>query len=295
MNNEQLIVEERSRDIGNFLVGRLLPFARKRQVGPFTFIDHMGPSTIGPGRYMDVDQHPHIGLSTLTYLLEGEIHHRDSTGADAIVGPRDVGFMTSGRGVTHVERTPAHLRDGQESSVHGYQVWVAMPQDKEEMAPRFDFVASADLPRWPEGGIEMTLVAGEGYGRKSPLPVHSPLFMIEAYAPEGCSLDIAGQVSGELAVVVVEGEVADGAEQIKAGQMLVSKTDDHCHLQLSSGCRLLLFGGRPLDGERLLRWNFVSHSNARLDEAEALWRAKGFPKVAGDETYIPMPQPRLRG
>ena len=174
MANNKMVVEERSRDIGNFVVGRLLPFRKKRQVGPFTFIDHMGPSHIGPGKYMDVDQHPHIGLSTLTYLLEGQVVHRDSTGAVQVIRPGEVGFMTAGKGVAHTERTPLPLRDGQKHAVHGYQVWVALPKEAEEMEPRFDFVPKDQLPHWKEGKLDMTLVAGKAFGRRSPLKVLFP-------------------------------------------------------------------------------------------------------------------------
>jgi len=148
MANNSLLVNERQNDLGNFTVGRLLPFRKKRQVGPFTFIDHMGPSTIGPGKYLDVDQHPHIGLSALTYLFEGEIEHRDSIGSIQTIRPGDVGFMTAGNGVTHTERTPEVRRTGDNFTMHGYQIWVALPKEKEEMAPRFDYYQSADIPSW---------------------------------------------------------------------------------------------------------------------------------------------------
>ncbi|MEM6271706.1 MAG: pirin family protein [Bacteroidota bacterium] len=289
MNNKKLIVEERSRDIGNFLVGRLLPFRKKRQVGPFTFIDHMGPTVLGPGSYMGVDQHPHIGLSTLTYLLEGAVEHRDSTGAVQVVGPGDVGFMTAGRGVAHTERTPAHLRDGQPHAMHGYQIWVAMPTDKEEMEPRFDFVAREDLPRWEEDGLQMTLVAGTGFGRTSPLPVHSPLFMVEVYAAEAQELEIRGQLSGEIAVVVTSGEVRSGEERVAAGQMLVSKMENECALALEAGTRLLLFGGEPFPEPRYLFWNFAHSSKARIERAKEDWKNWNWPRVPGDETYIALP------
>ena len=130
MANNKLIVDERQSYLGNFIVGRLLPFRKKRQVGPFTFIDHMGPSIVGNGNYMDIDQHPNIGLSTLTYLFEGEIEHKDSTGSHQVISPGDVGFMTSGKGVAHTERSPPHKRDGLEHAIHGYQIWVALPKDK---------------------------------------------------------------------------------------------------------------------------------------------------------------------
>ncbi|MDC8005148.1 pirin family protein [Aureisphaera galaxeae] len=292
MGNNKMLVEERSRDLGNFLVGRLLPFRKKRQVGPFTFIDHMGPSHIGPGRYMDVDQHPHIGLSTLTYLLEGEVEHRDSTGAVKHIQAGDVGFMSAGKGVAHTERTPQHQRDGKSHPVHGYQVWVALPKDKEEMEPRFDFVAKNELPHWQENNLEITLVAGEGFGRKSPLPVHSPLFMVDVRAHEETCLEIHGQLEGEIAIVVTTGKVLNDGEAIEQGQMLISKTEDECIITLEKGSRILLFGGKALPEERFLFWNFVSSSKERLEVAKENWMQKRFPKVPGDDTYIPLPEPK---
>ncbi|MEM6726512.1 MAG: pirin family protein [Bacteroidota bacterium] len=148
MSNVGLIIEERSRDIGNFLVGRLIPFRKKRMVGPFSFIDHMGPSWISPGKYMEVGQHPHIGLSTLTYLLEGQIMHRDSTGAIQVVTPGSVGWMTAGKGIVHTERTPESLRDGGRYPVHGFQIWVALPKELEDMDPEFSFTPADHLPKW---------------------------------------------------------------------------------------------------------------------------------------------------
>ena len=294
-----MLVSERERRVGSFLVGRLLPFRKKRQVGPFTFIDHMGPSPIGPGRYFDVDQHPHIGLSTLTYLIEGEIHHRDSTGADVVVTPGAVGFMTSGRGCTHTERTPAGFRDsGEDGTLHGYQVWVALPQNLEECPPRFDYLSAGDVPRWTDGGVDFRLVAGEGYGRRSPLPVHSPLFLVDVAARAAGHFDIAGQLKGEIAVVVVHGDVHVGDERVGAGEMLVSETDDECCLDLAAGARVLLFGGEPLGGERHLYWNFVSSRKERLEQAKADWRAWWPGRdadgafglgVPGDDSYIPLP------
>lgn len=284
-----MIVDERSRDIGNFLVGRLLPFRRKRQVGPFTFIDHMGPSTIGPGQYLDVGQHPHIGLSTLTYLLEGEVEHRDSTGAVQLITPGSVNFMTAGFGVTHTERTPAHQRDGKTYPIHGYQVWVALPKELEEMAPNFVHIPQSALPQWEENGMQLTLVAGEGYGRQSPLPVYSPLFMLEVKATAENHLDIKGQLKGEIAIVVVKGAISTANEQIGQGQMLIAKTQDECCLDLAADTHLLLFGGQPFPEERYLYWNFVSSSKERIEQAKKDWQEHEFPVVEGDDSYIPLP------
>ncbi|MEM6298671.1 MAG: pirin family protein [Bacteroidota bacterium] len=289
MTNENILVEERSRDIGNFLVGRLLPFRKKLQVGPFTFIDHMGPAQLGAGKYMDVDQHPHIGLSTLTYLLEGQIEHRDSTGAAQVIKPGDVGFMIAGNGVTHTERTPEALRDGKTFTAHGYQIWVALPKEKEEMQPRFDFIPADELPRWESDGLAMTLVAGEGFGRESPLPVHSPLFMVDIEAKVGQKLVIDGQLEGEIAIVVTNGKVIVGESEVAAGQMLISKTENTCSLELGDQTRVLLFGGMPFPEPRYLLWNFVSSSKERLEKAKTDWENWDFPKVPEDDTYVPIP------
>ncbi|MGB0930199.1 MAG: pirin family protein [Chitinophagales bacterium] len=290
MANNKMLVNERQRDIGNFLVGRLLPFRKKRQVGPFTFIDHTGPFEVEKEKTVNVNQHPHIGLSTLTYLLSGKIEHRDSTGAAQIVSAGDVGFMTSGKGVTHTERTPMELLKEKETIMHGYQVWVALPKEKEEMEPRFDFIPKSELPTWNENGLTMTLVAGEGYGKKSPLPVHSPLFMLDVQSgEEATQLEVRGQVEGEIAFVVTHGGVLDGEDCVKAGQMLISKTEDECRISLEPNTRLLMFGGQPFAEERYLYWNFVSSSKERLEQAKEDWKNKRFPKVPGDETYIPLP------
>ena len=290
MGNNRMIIAERSRDLGQFMVGRLLPFRRKRQVGPFTFIDHMGPAIIRPGHYMDVNQHPHIGLSTLTYLIEGEMEHRDSTGAHQLISPGAVGFMTAGYGVTHTERTPQHLRDGGSYPVHGYQVWVALPKGKEEMEPNFAYIPQTDLPKWEESGLHFTLVAGSGYGRQSPLPIYSPLFMLDVSCTQASTLDIKGQLSGEIAVVVVNGEIILEDQTVKAGEMLVSKTTDECCVDVQADTRLLLFGGEAFPEERYLYWNFVSSSKDRLEQAKRDWENREFPQVPGDDTYIPLPQ-----
>ncbi len=289
MANNKMLVDERQRDLGNFMVGRLLPFKGKRQVGPFTFIDHMGPAELGPGNYLDVNQHPHIGLSTLTYLFEGEIEHRDSMGSVQVVAPGDVGFMTAGRAVAHTERTPVHLRDGRPHTLHGYQIWVALPKEREEMDPRFDFYPASGLPRWEENNCEIIVVAGEAFGRKSPLEGYSPFFMVDIKANEDTQLDLGKKITGEVAFVIVHGEVVLEEEQVGQGQMLISKTREMCTMDIRKGTRILLFGGEPLPEERFLLWNFVSSSRERLKEARVLWEERKFPQVPGDQTYIPFP------
>lgn len=284
-----MLVNERQRDLGNFVVGRLLPFREKRQVGPFTFIDHMGPSTIGPTQFIDVDQHPHIGLSTLTYLFEGAIHHKDSTGSDQIISAGDIGFMTSGKGVTHTERTPQAHRDGKTHMLHGYQVWVALPKALEEMAPRFDYYSAADVPTWQAHNCQIKLIAGNAFGKQGLLKGYSSLFMVDILALENDTLDLKDQLKGEVAFVIVNGSITESGDRIEAGQMMISKTDEACKINLEKGTRLLLFGGESLPEERFLSWNFVSSYKNKLKEARANWEAKLFPKVEDDDTYIPFP------
>lgn len=289
MANNKLLINERQADLGNFMVGRLLPFRKKRQVGPFTFIDHMGPAMIGNGKYVDVDQHPHIGLSTLTYLFEGEVEHKDSMGNAQRIGPGDVGFMTAGSGVTHTERTPSDKRGPTEFSMHGYQIWVALPKSKEEMDPQFDFYPKAQIPTWMEEGLTLKLVAGNAFERSAPLQGYSPLFMVDVYAHKETTLKLAGRLKGEVAFVIVKGSITDETERAEAGQMLISKTDEQCEICMDADTQLLIFGGEPLPDEPLLMWNFVSHSKERLKQARKDWKEKRFPKVPGDDTYIPFP------
>ncbi|MCL4106337.1 UNVERIFIED_CONTAM: hypothetical protein GTU68_003498 [Idotea baltica] len=258
-------------------------------VGPFIFIDHMGPASLGPGHYADIGQHPHIGISTLTYLLEGEIVHRDSTGAHQLIAPGSVNWMTAGSGAVHTERTPEWMRDGTVRTMHGYQIWVALPKALENMAPSFHHVEADALPRWQDGAASFTLVAGQGYGRESPVPVHSDLFMVEIKTEGEYLLEVAGQLSGEIGVVVSSGQVEACGEVIPAGNMLVSKVEDFCSVKVEAGSHLFLFGGAPFPEPRFIAWNFVHSDKSVLDEAKQKWIERSFPSVEGDDSYIPYP------
>ena len=293
MANNKLIINERQTELGNFMVGRLLPFRKKRQVGPFTFIDHMGPNRLGPGNYVDVDQHPHIGLSTLTYLFEGEIEHKDSLGTVQTIKPGDIGFMTAGSGVSHTERTPASKRDGSEFTMHGYQIWVALPKELEKMNPQFDYYPKEQIPKWKIDDFEIKLLAGNAFGKSAPLQGFSTLFMLDVYTEKGGLLDLRGRIKGEVAFVIVKGGITDQGQKVKAGQMLISKTNEECEIQLDAQTQVLIFGGEPLKSDPLLMWNFVAHSKERLLEAKDDWVNKRFPKVLGDDTYIKFPEKRL--
>jgi redox-sensitive bicupin YhaK (pirin superfamily) len=249
----------------------------------------MGPTEIGPTRYIDVDQHPHIGLSTLTYLMDGEIMHADSIGTLQKISPGSVNWMVAGRGVTHTERTPQEQRDGRRIKMHGYQIWVALPQELEEIEPSFHHIRAEELPRWEEAGAQFVLVAGEGYGRKSPVPVHSPLFMVEIKTSEDFALDIAGQLAGEVGIVIVEGEIQACDNQISKGNMLVSKVENSCKIDIKANSHLLLFGGEAFPEKRYIHWNFVSSSKEKLEEAKRKWMNKEFFPVPNDNSYVRLP------
>ena len=289
MSNIGLIIEERSRDIGDFMVGRLIPFRKKRMIGPFIFIDHMGPTELGPDSYMDVDQHPHIGLSTLTFMLEGELMHEDSLGTKQLIKPGSVNWMVAGKGVSHTERTPKALRNGKSFTAHGYQIWVALPKDKEDVMPEFHHISASDLPKWKDGSAQFTLVAGEGYGKKSPIPVYSELFMIEIKTTDNYVLDIKGQLKGEIGICIVEGSVTACDELIEKGNILVSKVTDACKTRIAANSHILLFGGIPFAEERHIYWNFVSHDKAKIEKAKKDWADKTFPMMPDDDTYVPLP------
>ncbi|ARN78207.1 hypothetical protein BST97_09500 [Nonlabens spongiae] len=290
MSNTGLIIEERSRDIGDFLVARLIPFRKKRMVGPFIFIDHMGPAALGPDHYMDVDQHPHIGLSTLTYLMEGELMHEDGMGTKQLTLPGSVNWMVAGKGVTHTERTSQEARSQSKSfTMHGYQIWLALPKNLEDINPEFHHIPAEDLPTWQDQGADFKLVAGKGYGKESPVPVHSELFMIDVQTQQDYKLDIQDQLKGEIGITIVSGSVEACGNEVVAGNMLVSKVEDTCSVKIKKGSHVLLFGGMPFEEERHIYWNFVSHSKEKIEEAKKAWRNKTFPMMDGDDTYVPLP------
>lgn len=290
MSNTDLIIEERSRDIGDFLVGRLLPFRKKRMVGPFIFIDHMGPSEVGPGHYMDVGQHPHIGLSTLTYLFEGEVEHRDTTGARQIIRPGAVNWMVAGKGVVHTERSPQAFRDsGEKGIVHGFQIWVALPKQHEYDDPSFHHIEKQALPKFSKQGVEGRLVAGSAFGMDAPNPINTPLFLADIRATEDIDIDLVGQFEGEIGICVVKGAVQACEHQIGKGQLLVSKEENACHFQMKSGTHVMLFGGKAFEEERHIFWNFVTSTKERIEEAKKLWHDKAFDMLKDDSSYVPLP------
>lgn len=282
------IVKSRSRDLGGFSVRRVLPAAACRHVGPFIFLDQMGPATFPAGDGIDVRPHPHIGLETVTYLFDGEILHRDSLGVVQPIRPGEVNWMTAGRGIVHSERTGEEER-ARSSSLYGIQAWVALPDGQEEADPAFAHYDKADLPEIELGGIWMRLIAGEAYGAGSPVITGPRLFYAHAEAPAGSTLTLPGDYA-ERAVYVVSGGLAYGGTEVEAGELGVVETDTAGVFQVTRDSRLMLLGGDPPASRRHLWWNLVSSSPERIEQAKADWRSGRFPKVPGDDEFIPLPE-----
>lgn len=290
MSNIQLIIEERSADIGNFMVGRLLPFREKRTVGPFAFIDHMGPSLLKDYQNLDVPPHPHIGLSTLTYLFEGSIMHKDSLGTELEIQPGAVNWMTAGSGIVHSERTPQYLRTS-EKSLHGLQIWVALPKELEEIDPTFTHVEKEDIPHWEQNGLSIKLIAGEAFGRKSPVPVYSPLYFLEIKSDTKQKVTIGDELYGESALYILEGSISDGTNSFEPKQILIAKDTKLCEFEMEANTTVYIFGGEPFPEERFIFWNFVSSSKERIEKAKTDWTNQTFAKVPGETEFVPLPAP----
>lgn len=292
MSQIDLIIEERAADIGDFLVGRILPFRQKRMVGPFIFIDHMGPVKLNERQQMDVLPHPHTGLSTLTYLFEGSIQHRDSLGNNLEITPGAVNWMTAGKGIVHSERTPERLRNTQKQ-LHGLQIWVALPKELEHMDPEFCHVSQDEIPTWETDGIQFKLIAGEAFGRKSAVPVYSKLFMIEIKSAHTQAVQIGEELFGESGLYILSGAVEIDGEKYHDKQLLVSKNSELCTFTMHAGTTLYLFGGEPFPEERFIDWNFVSSDKQQLDAAKQRWMDQEFPKIPGDDhEFVPYPSAR---
>ncbi len=289
MSNIQLIIEERAASIGQFMVGRLLPFRQKRMIGPFSFIDHMGPTKLSERENLDVLAHPHIGLSTLTYLFEGSIMHRDSLGSALEIKPGEVNWMTAGRGIVHSEKTPEYLRHS-DKILHGLQIWVALPKELEQMEPSFVHVAKEHLPTWQEGNTRFTLIAGKAFGRESAVPVYSPLYMIEVKSQEKTVLSLEDQLYGESGIYILEGALTDDENTFGPKQLLVAKDQSLCTFTMEAHTTIYIFGGEPFPEERYINWNFVSSDKALIEKAKEDWKNQLFDKIKGEENeFVPYP------
>lgn len=286
----ELVIDQRRKDLGGFEVGRVLPYAPHRMVGPFIFFDHMGPAEMAAGisRKVDVRPHPHIGLSTVTYLFDGEIMHRDSVGSEQAIRPGEVNWMIAGKGITHSERFEKERAQG--GIVHGIQSWVALPKELEETDPSFAHHTGDDLPSYEGGGMWARLVAGEAFGAKARVKTHSPIFYVHWQLQQGAKAQLPNEYS-ERAAYVVEGSIEVDGQAFHAGQMIVFRPNMEAVIAAKEKSVVMALGGEPV-GERFIEWNFVSSSRDRIAQAKADWRAgrMKLPDLDHDE-FIPLPEP----
>jgi redox-sensitive bicupin YhaK (pirin superfamily) len=279
-----------TRDLGDgFKVRRALPSAKRRSIGPFVFLDEMGPTRFAPGTGLDVRPHPHIGLATVTYLFDGEILHQDSLGVRQPIRPGDVNWMIAGRGIVHSERTPQALRPSG-SSAWGLQSWLALPERDEERAPSFRHHAASDLPSSRADGKDIRIVAGELFGMRSPVETLSDLFYADARLDAGAELALPPEHE-ERGAYIVDGSVSVDSEAFDRGRLLVFKPATQVVIKTTTGARLMLLGGAPL-GPRYVWWNFVSSSKERIEQAKQDWKEGRFGGVPGDPEFIPLPEER---
>jgi redox-sensitive bicupin YhaK (pirin superfamily) len=272
------LIEARPRDLGGLHVGRVLPAVHRRTVGPFVFLDHMGPEEVGE---IAVRPHPHIHLATVTYLFDGAIRHRDSLGSNEVIEPGAINWMNAGNGIVHSERS------GDRMKMHGLQLWVALPKAEEDSRPSFDHYPSQILPTFAEDGAKVRVLAGSAHGLTSPVKTKSPLFYFDVLLEPGARVQLPAYA--ERAAYVIEGEVRVGSDRVIPRQMAVFGKGDG-ELVAEGPTRLVLLGGEPLDGPRYIWWNFVSSDPDRIVDAHHRWRDGKFPKVPGDEVeFIPAP------
>jgi redox-sensitive bicupin YhaK (pirin superfamily) len=283
-----LVIEPRRRDLGGFEVGRVLPFAKRRMIGPFIFFDRMGPVDFPPGipASVDVRPHPHIGLATITYLFEGEIMHRDSVGSEQVIRPGAVNWMIAGRGITHSERFERARREG--GHMDGIQAWVALPTEHEETDPAFEHHAAAALPVLEQDGVRARLIAGEALGVRAPVRTHSPLFYVHCELAAGARAEIPSRYP-ERALYIAAGSIELKEQHFAEGRMLVFRPGGAVTFSAKAPATVMLLGGEPV-GERFIEWNFVSSSKERIAQAKAEWR-EGRMKLPDldDGEWIPLP------
>lgn len=281
----ELRVEPQEKDLGEFTVRRVLPSPKRQMVGPFIFFDHVGPATFPPGQGIQVRPHPHIGIATITYLFEGEIMHRDSLGFVQPIQQGAVNLMTAGRGIVHSERAGDDLN--MQSTLHGIQSWMALPDGQEEIAPAFDHFPASDLPEVDVNDVKVRVIIGKAFGRRSPVTSYSTMLYLECRLPKGSVLELPTAYR-ELATYVVSGQVLIEKEVYDDGVMAIASQGQTVTLEALDDSRVMVIGGDPV-GERQIWWNFVSGSTARLERAKQDWTEGRFETVPGDDEFIPLP------
>jgi hypothetical protein len=281
-----LAINAKTRDIGGFAVRRALPALERRMVGPFVFLDQMGPTRLEPGQRLDVRPHPHIGLSTMTYLLEGEVLHRDSLGTVQMIRPGAMNWMTAGSGIVHSERTPEEV--GETGVLSGIQFWVALPKSHEEMAPAFVHLEADALPVVRDQKVSARIIAGDAFGAHSPLSAPHPMICLDITIKSGGSFQPPTNYP-EQALYLALGEIDVSGARYAQGQLLVLP-NQVLTIRAASDARLMLLGGEPMDGPRHIWWNFVSSSKDRIEQAKQDWKQGRFAAVPGETEFIPLPQ-----
>ena len=276
-------------DLGGFKVHRTLPHKQRTMVGPFIFFDQMGPAHLTAGEGIDVRPHPHINLATVTFLFAGAIDHRDSLGTHQRIEPGAVNLMTAGRGITHSERSPADERAAG-PQLSGIQTWLAMPRDKEEVAPGFEHTAAPDLPLIDADGIEVRLIMGEGWGAASPVTCHSPTIYASIMLSPGSKTQLDSDAD-ERAIYLLHGDLSVDGTPLQPQHLVLLAPGNKPLLTSSGGASMMLCGGAPMDGERHVWWNFVSSSRDRINEAKRAWRSGEFVLPPDDhDEFIPLPE-----
>ncbi|MAN75542.1 MAG: hypothetical protein CME84_15860 [Henriciella sp.] len=292
-----LVIDARPRDLGGgFKVRRVLPFHKRRMVGPFIFFDHFGPVDYPPGKGFDVRPHPHIGLATVTYLFDGAIAHRDTVGSDITIRPGAVNWMVAGKGIVHSERTPPEEREAG-MRMHGIQTWVALPKTHETCEPSFTHHARVTLPEFDLGGARAQVLAGEAWGHRSPVEFPWGIWYVGVTAPDGATFDIPGDAADERAIYIAGGSAEIAGKTYGDGNMVILKPGEPASVNASKDSHLMLAGGQKMDGPRLIDWNLVASDQALIDEARAGWTdsiengwaGTRFSLPEGETDYIPLP------
>ena len=287
MSGVLLVIKPKAKNLGgNFEVRRSLPNLKKKMIGPFIFWDHMGPVRIGQGKSMEVRAHPHIGLATITWLISGEILHRDSLGNEQTIRPGEVNWMTAGRGIVHSERSQAE----EDTTLEGIQLWLALPKEHEEVSPSFFHCSSEDIPEINVDGIGLRLIAGRAFDQHSPVPVYSDLFYLQADAKMGMESKFPLTDEQEGAIYVVSGTVTVEETQYEKYSLVVFKKGHSIQFRAESDTTLMIFGGLPFPEKRLIWWNFVATSQEKIETAKQRWRDDQFPPVINESERIPLPE-----
>jgi redox-sensitive bicupin YhaK (pirin superfamily) len=284
--NVQFSIKGPEKNLGDhFIVRRSLPSKNQRLVGPFIFWDHMGPVTLDQNTPLVVKAHPHIGLSTITYLFKGEITHRDSVGNEIVIKPGEVNWMTAGRGIVHSERShPENSMD-----LEGIQLWVALPEEFEEVEESFTHYKESQLPKIKHENFELTLIAGGAFGQKSPLPVYSKLFYLNGTGSDGGHLNFPIEPQQQGAVYVIDGEINVSGETYDKFSMVVFNKGEDIQFETAGDCHFMLLGGDRFEKDPHIWWNFVSHDKAKIEKAKKRWTSGDFPKVQNETESTPLP------